>query len=99
MVGTQIDLRGDAATLVKLAKNKEKPLSFEMGKQLAEDVKAVKYVECSAFTQKELKNVFDEAILQVFDPPKIQCWYQKCCLPATVRSVSDGSDNKNLGIH
>jgi len=29
LVGTQIDLRDDAATIEKLAKNKQKPISFE----------------------------------------------------------------------
>lgn len=68
LVGTQIDLRDDAATLTKLAKNKQKPLSLEMGERLAEEVNAVKYVECSALTQKGLNNVFDEAILQLLEP-------------------------------
>lgn len=31
LVGTQIDLREDAPTLEKLAKNKQKPISFEQG--------------------------------------------------------------------
>ena len=35
LVGTQIDLRDDAATVVKLSKNKQKSLSLEMGKRLA----------------------------------------------------------------
>lgn len=51
LVGTQIDLRDDAATIEKLAKNKQKPISFEQGEKLAKELKAVKYVECSALTQ------------------------------------------------
>ena len=51
LVGTQIDLRDDAATVEKLAKNKQKPITAEMGEKLAKELKAVKYVECSALTQ------------------------------------------------
>ncbi|XP_034172320.1 cdc42 homolog isoform X2 [Osmia lignaria lignaria] len=51
LVGTQIDLRDDAATIEKLAKNKQKPISAEQGEKLAKELKAVKYVECSALTQ------------------------------------------------
>jgi len=70
LVGTQIDLRDDATTIEKLAKNKQKPLSVEMGERLAKELRAVKYVECSALTQKGLKNVFDEAILAALEPPE-----------------------------
>lgn len=51
LVGTQIDLRDDAATVEKLAKNKQRPVSSEQGEKLAKELKAVKYVECSALTQ------------------------------------------------
>lgn len=51
LVGTQIDLRDDVATVEKLAKNKQKPISAEQGEKLAKELKAVKYVECSALTQ------------------------------------------------
>ncbi|KAL6445183.1 hypothetical protein ACFW04_002220 [Cataglyphis niger] len=51
LVGTQIDLRDDVATTEKLAKNKQKPISGEQGEKLAKELKAVKYVECSALTQ------------------------------------------------
>lgn len=51
LVGTQIDLRDDVATIEKLAKNKQKPISAEQGEKLAKELKAVKYVECSALTQ------------------------------------------------
>jgi cell division control protein 42 len=51
LVGTQIDLRDDPAMTEKLAKNKQRPISFELGEKLAKELKAVKYVECSALTQ------------------------------------------------
>uniref|UniRef100_A0AAR2KCR5 Cell division cycle 42 n=1 Tax=Pygocentrus nattereri TaxID=42514 RepID=A0AAR2KCR5_PYGNA len=65
-----IDLRDDPSTTEKLAKNKQKPITPETAEKLARDLKAVKYVECSALTQKGLKNVFDEAILAALEPPE-----------------------------
>ncbi len=51
LVGTQIDLRDDPVTIARLAKNKQKPIKPETAENLARDLKAVKYVECSALTQ------------------------------------------------
>jgi len=51
LVGTQVDLREDSKILNKLEENKLKPISFEQGEKLAKEIKAVKYVECSALTQ------------------------------------------------
>lgn len=63
-------MRDDAGTLEKLSKNKQKPIGNEGGDKLARELRAVKYVECSALTQKGLKNVFDEAILAALEPPE-----------------------------
>jgi len=60
-------------------KNKQKPISNEQGEKLQKELRAVKYVECSALTQKGLKNVFDEAILAALEPPE-QKPRRKCCL-------------------
>ncbi len=57
LVGTQIDLRDDAAIIEKLAKNKQKPLTMEVGEKLAKELRAVKYVECSALTQVRISTV------------------------------------------
>lgn len=54
LVGTQVDLRDDPSVVEKLAKNKQKPISLEQGDKLARELKAVKYVECSALTQVKL---------------------------------------------
>ncbi|XP_059382997.1 cell division cycle 42 like 2 isoform X3 [Carassius carassius] len=72
LVGTQIDLRDDPITIARLAKIKQKPIKPDTAEQLARDLKAVKYVECSALTQRGLKNVFDEAILAALEPPGSQ---------------------------
>ena len=60
LVGTQIDLRDDLQVIESLAKQNESPITIEQGEKLASELGAVKYVECSALTQKGLKNVFDE---------------------------------------
>lgn len=55
-----MDLRDDSQVIEKLARQKQRPVTSEQGERLARELGAVKYVECSALTQKGLKNVFDE---------------------------------------
>jgi len=69
LTGTKLDLRDDAETIEKLAAKRQAPISYEQGMQMAKEVGAVKYMECSALTQKGLKAVFDEAIRVVLSPP------------------------------
>ncbi|CAK9785297.1 unnamed protein product [Cutaneotrichosporon oleaginosum] len=78
IVGTQVDLRDDQGHLDKLARQKQRPITTEQGERLAKDLNAVKYVECSALTQRGLKNVFDEAIVAALEPPAIKKKKGKC---------------------
>jgi len=77
-VGTQIDLRDDAATIEKLSKVQQRPITIDAAEKLARELRAAKYVECSALTQKGLKNVFDEAILATLEPPE-PVRRRRCC--------------------
>lgn len=63
LVGTQCDLREDVKVLIDLAKYREQPVDPAEAKDCATDIGAVTYIECSSLTQKNLKEVFDTAIL------------------------------------
>lgn len=69
LCGTKLDLRDDKATIDRLAEKRMAPINHEQGQQMAKDVGAVKYIECSALTQKGLKDLFDEACRAVLHPP------------------------------
>lgn len=68
LVGTKLDLRSDRQTLDKLQEKRLGPVKFEQGLALAKEIGAVKYLECSAFTQNGLRIVFDETIRAVLYP-------------------------------
>lgn len=72
IVGTQVDLRDEAAVVEKLMRQKQRPISAESGERLCREQGAIKYVECSALTQKGLKNVFDEAIVAALEPQVVR---------------------------
>ena len=48
IVGIETELRDDLRTLEKLKKRNVKPINEEQGHKLATDLKALKYIECSA---------------------------------------------------
>lgn len=57
LVGTKIDLREDKETLNVLSEQGLSPIKREQGQKLANKIRAVKYLECSALTQRGLKLV------------------------------------------
>ena len=62
LVGTKLDLRSNDEVLKKSKESRLVPISHERGKNLAKEVGAIKYMECSALEKVGLKDLFDEAI-------------------------------------
>uniref|UniRef100_A0A3P8SY35 Rho-related GTP-binding protein RhoG n=1 Tax=Amphiprion percula TaxID=161767 RepID=A0A3P8SY35_AMPPE len=80
LVGTKLDLRDDKDTMEKLKEKKLSPITYPQGLAMAKEIGSVKYLECSALTQRGLKTVFDEAIRAVLCPPPVKKNRRKCSL-------------------
>ncbi|XP_071951615.1 ras-related C3 botulinum toxin substrate 1-like isoform X2 [Antedon mediterranea] len=68
LVGTKVDLREDKEVINELNSKGKKVYRKEDGERLASKIGAVKYMECSALTQRGLKMVFEEAVRIVLNP-------------------------------
>jgi Ras-related C3 botulinum toxin substrate 1 len=68
LVGTKIDLRNDKKILEEVQASGEKLPTREQGENMAREIGAKAYLECSAYTQEGLKRVFEEAIRAVISP-------------------------------
>lgn len=69
LVGTKSDLRGDQQMIQQLQAKGMSIIKQEEAQGRADEISAVKYLECSALTQEGLKNVFDEAIRAAMQQP------------------------------
>jgi len=70
LCGTKSDLRNDASMIQQLSAKGMNIIEQQKAQERAEEIGAVKYMECSALTQEGLKNVFDEAIRAALNKPK-----------------------------
>ncbi|EPY88381.1 ras-related C3 botulinum toxin substrate 2 precursor [Camelus ferus] len=80
LVGTKLDLRDDKDTIEKLKEKKLAPITYPQGLALAKEIDSVKYLECSALTQRGLKTVFDEAIRAVLCPQPTRPQKRPCSI-------------------
>ena len=62
LVGTKTEFRNDPETLNNLLKQEEQPITYEMGEQLAREIKADKYLECSSSDGTGIEKVFEEVV-------------------------------------
>jgi len=78
LVGTTLESREDKTTIDSLAEKNLAPVTRQQGLQLQKEIRAVKYLECSALEQVGLNAVFDEAVRAVLypaaKPKKKQGW-------------------------
>ncbi|XP_041961578.1 rho-related GTP-binding protein RhoU [Alosa sapidissima] len=91
LVGTQSDLREDVHVLIQLAQNQEQPITTEEARVCAQHINAVTFTECSALTQKNLKEVFDTAILASMQDNEIL--QQNHCLTKTPKKIRKLSES------
>jgi len=66
LVGTKKDLREDPEVLENMRESNMEPITYEMGMELAQTIKAEQYVECSALKMEGIKEVFDAAVRMKF---------------------------------
>lgn len=62
LVGTQSDLCQNVDVLIHLAQHGTKPVAHSRARRLARRIGGGDYLECSALTQHNLKDVFDSAV-------------------------------------
>ena len=76
LVGCKMDLRDDPTTIAELAKMNVAPVDKERGNSVALAIKAIAYIECSARTKTNVKEVFQvatEAALKTKTKKKSAC--------------------------
>ncbi|PRP77586.1 hypothetical protein PROFUN_00447 [Planoprotostelium fungivorum] len=67
LVGTKIDLRDDPTTIESLKQSQQEPITTEKGEQLSREMRMNTYMEVSALTQKNLRELFEKAATIVID--------------------------------
>lgn len=70
LVGLKSDLRDDfSKTADDLRSKGMAPIPRSQGEEMAKEIKACRYLECSAFKQTNIKEIFEAAVLTAIHPP------------------------------
>ncbi|XEV04989.1 hypothetical protein FSHL1_010276 [Fusarium sambucinum] len=70
LVGLKEDLRHDPETIKKLKMENQQPVSWDQGNDMAKDIGAFRYLECSARTGEGVREVFEIAAREIFPDVK-----------------------------
>ena len=81
LVGMKNDLYNDEKKIQKLSEMNELPISYEMGVDMAKQVGAICYIDCSAKTQSNLKDLFKLVVIACcLDEEKIKKNEKNCSI-------------------
>ena len=80
LVGNKKDIRNDENVKAQLARSQIKPVSYDEGRQMAERIGAVAYMECSAKTKEGVREVFETATRAALRSKKKPKWKKKCAI-------------------
>ncbi|CAB5361498.1 unnamed protein product [Rhizophagus irregularis] len=61
LIGTKVDLRHDISAIEELKKIHQTPVTYEEGLRVANQINAVKYLECSSKAYEGINEVFEQA--------------------------------------
>ena len=70
LVATKKDLRYKPDVLTELRRSKQKPVTEDQGQHMAQQISAVKFLECSALQNVGVMEIFDAAARAALAKPK-----------------------------
>lgn len=97
LIGTKADLREDPHAMDELDEQGLKPVSEEEAVQLAKSLNLVGYLECSAASQKGVREVFDCAIKAVISPEELEPEVEEEVIAQNPQTVATAADPEATG--
>ena len=80
LVGCKIDLRNDQRTIEKLSALGQQPVTTAEGQEVADTIKALHYLECSAKLNQGVREVFETAGAAALETRERRTQKKKCMI-------------------
>ncbi|GMG11033.1 unnamed protein product [[Candida] boidinii] len=80
LVGCKIDLRNDPRTIEKLSALGQQPVTTAEGQEVADTIKALHYLECSAKLNQGVREVFETAGAAALETRERRTQKKKCMI-------------------